>query len=372
MSDQRKAGGHRTLWQTHAVKNIALFLCLVIGQFLNACGYGAVTTADGADTHHPVPEELMEAADNTWTWVPIDGAMCANGSATGIAVSPAPNSDKLLVFFEGGGACFSDETCRKMTISSYVQSGYTENTFETVVVERNLLEKGWLITSRGDPNNPFQHANMAYVPYCTGDVHAGDAVVTYPNAPAPTYHVGYRNTRLYFEALSRRFPTLQSVWLSGFSAGGFGAAFHRDTAQDAFTQATINIIDDSGLSYTDAPAHPTWNVHYPAGCPDCASDFSTIMEYYARTAPAGRFALLSYTVDAVLPLFFNQTSEVVAQDIANFKAHVAPLDNVKTFYVVGDDHVVMQNNYQTSEGVSFTAWLQQMVNGAPTWGQPPQ
>ena len=235
----------------------------------------------------------IQAADRTWTWVPVDGALCGDGSPTGFAVSLAASSNRLLVFFEGGGACATADSCYQVQAAAHLVDGYTQDTFDSDLQEKAAVQAYWPLTNRSHDKNPFREASLAYVPYCTGDVHDGDNIVTYPGAPHPTYHVGYRNTRLYLQALATSLPGVQRVTLAGFSAGGFAAALHRDTAAIAFPRARIDVIDDSGVAFADAPAHDAWKAHLPAGCKACATDFSRIFDFYAKAHPTARFAYLS-------------------------------------------------------------------------------
>jgi hypothetical protein len=309
----------------------------------------------------------IQAADRTWTWVPVQGAVCANGADTGFAVSLAPDSDRLLVFFEGGGACGDAQTCYDVQSAVHVIDGYTQSTFDTDLQEKAAVQAYWPLTDRQHDENPFKDASLAYVPYCTGDLHDGDNVVTYPGAPMATHHVGYRNTRLYLQALAATLPGAQRVVLGGFSAGGFAAALHRDTAAAAFPRARIDVIDDSGVAFADAPAHDSWKAHLPAGCGACATDFSRIFDSYATAHPTARFALLSYASDTVLPLYFAVTRQQFATDLAAFERRVAPLPNVKYFVVPGSNHVVMQNDAQASGGTALADWLLQMTGDDPAW-----
>ena len=50
-------------------------------------------------------------------------------------------------------------------------------------------------SSARTPTNVFRDATYVFVPYCTGDLHAGDNVATYDvgGTPTPTYHWGGRN-----------------------------------------------------------------------------------------------------------------------------------------------------------------------------------
>src|SRR5947207_12825137 len=75
---------------------------------------------------------------------------------------------------------------------------------------------------RHDDTNPFRNDSFVFVPYCTGDVHAGSK----PDANYGgriTHPVGYQNMTAY---LTRPVPTVSSASpgiLSGARAGGFGA-----------------------------------------------------------------------------------------------------------------------------------------------------
>ena len=54
----------------------------------------------------------IDAPPGDWTWIPVDGAVCRDGSGTGFGVRPsATGSDKLVIYLEGGGACFNGTTC---------------------------------------------------------------------------------------------------------------------------------------------------------------------------------------------------------------------------------------------------------------------
>ena len=76
----------------------------------------------------------------------------------------------------------------------------------------------------------FADASYVFVPYCTGDLHAGSAMAVYQvdGQPTVTYHFGARNLDLYLERLSGSFPRVDHAWLVGESAGGFGTLFNQD------------------------------------------------------------------------------------------------------------------------------------------------
>src|SRR5215471_1057250 len=57
------------------------------------------------------PFEASKLTPQTWTWIPVDGAICRDGSKTGFGVSVGTETDKLMIYLEGGGACFNALTC---------------------------------------------------------------------------------------------------------------------------------------------------------------------------------------------------------------------------------------------------------------------
>src|SRR5690606_10818044 len=46
-----------------------------------------------------------------WAWVDVPGMTCGNGSPTGIAINRSTRSSRLVLMFEGGGACWEVAAC---------------------------------------------------------------------------------------------------------------------------------------------------------------------------------------------------------------------------------------------------------------------
>ena len=86
-----------------------------------------------------------------------------------------------------------------------------------------------------------------YVPYCTGDVHAGnrkDATVS--GVTGKQQFVGYVNVANDLKRIVPSFPGLTKVLLTGVSAGGFGAASNYVQMAKAFGSVPVYELDDSG------------------------------------------------------------------------------------------------------------------------------
>src|SRR4051794_5674614 len=62
----------------------------------------AAALADAALRDASADQPLTTPLD-TWTFLPIDGAKCGNGTPTGIGVNRSTQSRDLVIMLEGGG-----------------------------------------------------------------------------------------------------------------------------------------------------------------------------------------------------------------------------------------------------------------------------
>lgn len=92
--------------------------------------------------------------------------------------------------------------------------------------------------------NPFKDYNDVFVPYCTGDLHAGTKVTTYGSKA--TSHVGFLNMSAYLKRLVPTFPDAERIFLFGSSAGGFGVGVNWYRVQGAFPAARVDLVLLSG------------------------------------------------------------------------------------------------------------------------------
>jgi hypothetical protein len=105
------------------------------------------------------------------------------------------------------------------------------------------------ILDRSNPENPFKDFAMVFVPYCTGDVHIGDASRRYGDDPAsrPVAHRGARNARAVLAWLAAQKRSPRTVVVTGTSAGSYGALFHTPSLARMYPAARIVMIGDSGV-----------------------------------------------------------------------------------------------------------------------------
>jgi hypothetical protein len=349
----------------------------------SACGDGIVDTDAGETCDPPsatcsaqcqtqADETPIVAPARTWTWVPFSNAFCANGTTTGIGVNPGDVGGRLLIFMNGGGACWDELTCYTIQTASYIDSGYGAGQFAS---DAATLLSGSLF-DRTDSANPFRNDSFVFVPYCTGDVHAGSN----PNAvwgPHPTRHVGFQNMAAYLVRLVPTFSGASRVILSGSSAGGFGALTNWWQTQQAFGALRVDLLDDSGpplpAPYLTESLEQTWRNAWnlaaatPTGCTQCATDLDAVIPFYGTAMAGHRAALLSYTQDSVIGLFFQLPGDQVEAGLAALAAEMAPHDIWRHFYVAGATHTILGAPDTLSDGVSLRTFITQMVTDDPSW-----
>jgi hypothetical protein len=320
----------------------------------------------------------ITAAPGQWTWVPFSDAQCANGNPVGIGVNLSTTSSRVLIYLEGGGACWSALTCYTLQTASYFTSGYGESDFTTESQDTSYLAEAGGFFDRTAAANPFKDYSYVYVPYCTGDLHAGDNVVQYGTNTA--MHVGFRNMSAYLARLVPTFPSADRVYLTGSSAGGLGAGFNWWQTQQAFGSIRVDLIDDSGTAMPPdveaegANLEPTlrtqWNLAatLPPGCTGCATRLDALYGFYEQTFPNQRAALLSYTQDTVLPNFYGITETQFMMGLnEEITDNFTSPSNFKYFLVSASGHVLWFTPSLMTNGVTLQTYLTQMVTDDSAW-----
>jgi hypothetical protein len=139
------------------------------------------------------------------------------------------NPEKLAILFDGGGACWDAATCIGSVIAG--RPLYSQTVDETI-------EELNAIGGIGDPlnaANPISDYTQVFIPYCSADLHAGDAVTRYDYATGDggtvswdIHHRGADNVAAVLEWLQTYYETEvghapSEVFTVGASAGGYGA-----------------------------------------------------------------------------------------------------------------------------------------------------
>jgi len=347
---------------------------------LAACGSGS----DGVSGSTPPPGPIgypevgsplagLPAA-GSWSWVEFPDSSCDEGTPTGIAVNPGTGPD-LLVFLDGGGACWDYLTCYSLNLAKHGPVGLAQ--FQA----RLQNELPGSILDRSLAGNPYADATLVFVPYCTGDIHGGDKVATYTlGADVRTHrHVGRRNLIAFLRRIAPTWPAPRQLAVAGSSAGGFGSVINYEAFRHYWPNAPAILIDDSGppLGSNAADAvriagwYDAWNLGAaldPVCGSGCRSQLAALLPVLAQRYPNDRMALLSSLRDQVISGYYLLAGPALEQELLALASQVvAPLPNVRHFYVAGTTHPMLDKPASFTQGATLLEWLGQQKRGDPAW-----
>jgi hypothetical protein len=169
--------------------------------------------------------------------------VCMNGSPYSYFVKRG-TVNKLLIYYEGGGACWEQLTCSVPVCDTNVNT--VANTPGTD--NPNTPASGFADIS--NPANPFRDWNIVFVSYCSCDIHYGDAVQDYgnlnPSAPIHVQHRGFQNSRTVEKWTREHFVNPDRVFVTGSSAGAYGAWFNAPLHERIWPASHFDVLADAG------------------------------------------------------------------------------------------------------------------------------
>ena len=140
-----------------------------------------------------------------------------------------------------------------------------------------------------NPNTPFKDWNIVFVAYCTGDIHFGDSL---PNYGGNTIrHRGWHNARIAEKWAREHFVAPDDLFVTGSSAGAYGAFFNAPLHIDVWPSARTSVIADAGngIITPDFLTTPNygfqmWNFeeHLPTNIPGVLESISTAPAFGPR------------------------------------------------------------------------------------------
>ena len=323
---------------------------------------GALIDAGSA----PPSGEPFTGPSNEWLYFPIEGARCGNGSTMPVMVNLGSDPDQVVVYLQGGGACWDAISCFAAGTASHINDTLDEPTMRAEVP--NIIRA---------PESPWRDATWVYVPYCTGDVHAGTRVATYGTVGGDreVHHVGARNLDAILARVHATSPTPSRVTAVGVSAGAYGVTINFWRFRQRWPGVRVDVLADSGPAIDAPPSRFTawlgaWDPEIPPGCEGCTTGFSAMMPHYAATVTEPhRFALLSYDADSVIRGFFSLNEQQFGDALDGVRAQMAASDYQRSFVLSGSQHTMLGEwGVSTSGGVSLGEWLAAFATDDSSWG----
>jgi hypothetical protein len=303
------------------------------------------------------------------------GPICIAGTPYSVFTRPGRSSKKLLLFEQGGGACWQDFYNCNILAEDQEPPGPQQGIFDL---------------SKGNRGNPFRDYSIVYMPYCDGSTFSGDNDVVDPNFPfGPVrFHRGLRNQSAAMDLAKATFPKARRITLAGSSAGGVGVAgfapflvrmnYGKGVKLTVFNDAGPVTINPDALGDIDARA-ADWDFgkFYPASCTDCSDvgeatevikwrldNDSTIREAFYETDS-------DFTNRFFLGLLGDQPRfrELVVDGHGVINAEFP--DRYKRFIVAGDgSHTALQVPLfytQDANGVFLNDWTFSFLKNKASW-----
>ena len=344
-----------------------------IGPRLEALGVG-----DYLGQIHPVSSEPHGGdwpKSSEWTvhrYGDHGQARCFNG--TEFVVSERPrSSDKVVIYTQGGGGCWSYDSC--YTLPIFVKD-------DSSPIGEGTATHG--ILNDEEPKAALTDYSVVFGSYCDGSLWTGDATRHYTSADgatsAETYHWGHRNVSAMITLAKKNYPNASKILITGDSAGGYGTLMSSMVARLAWPEADIAVLNDSGPWLMPVDRKLTeevldkWNVRrlIPDDCARCSEHMLYFLNFLLPRDPMLRVGLFMRYDDFTIGTSFLQygaqfpevllstTDEVHDEFPYRFKRY---LTDGSAHTVITSDDVYTINGH----GQPLSEWIQALVQNTEAW-----
>jgi len=322
----------------------------------------------------------LDSLDAGWNTMATDG-VCSAGTPYQFYVKPSVDNSELLVFFNGGGACWFGQAC-DLNAQPNVHTPLADSDANNPAVADGIFDLD-------NPRNPFADYSMVFVSYCNGDVHIGSGPrdYSYRNADrvdvtVTTHHDGYRNSQDALQWVYENFPAPSKVVVSGSSAGAIGASFYAGLVAEHYPQTPVILLADGAGGYSSANLHrvfEAWNVSeiLPAW-PEYAGQTNqslTFEDFYIASALHNAnltIAQYNSAEDDVQKNFTYLLGDAPSsfklpeRILNNYLQIESAVDQFYSYTAGGDFHTILGFPvfYQYAvEGISFVDWVDELIDG---------
>jgi hypothetical protein len=333
---------------------------------LPACG--ATTETDG---DAPLVPDLPPG----WTEIKPGGeSICSRGTEFSFWVRPG-TVNKLVVEFIGGGACWNQVTC---SIAGQIFSPDVENVREAVAENMPVG-----IYDHDNADNPVADWHHVVIPYCTGDIHWGNAYVDYGKG-VTVHHKGATNARAVLDWIYAGYRAPEQVLVTGCSAGSYGSAMWAPYVAEHYATSRITQLGDSGAGVVTKEffeqSFPNWNAEqvFPTWMPaldptkvdvkalSLADLYTTVANHY----PEHRFTQYNTAFDENQRFYYGAMGGADADWSPQMLASMAEIETraptFGSFVAPGEQHCILgfENFYTVNVGgVRLVDWLRSYLDG---------
>ncbi len=312
-------------------------------------------------------------ADEWKTIEPGGDTLCAPGTPFRFHVRDG-DPTKLMLFFNGGGACWSGDNCDVKTDPT------TYRPFADGEGNDPRMRNGAFALD--NPENPFKDWTQVFVPYCTGDIHLGTTDHTYTKSDGTTitvHHRGRINAQAAVDYVYGNVAAPETVFVSGGSAGAVSSPFFAAVLADHYKSATIIHFGGGGGGYKMPPQTQIWtDWGVFDGLPGWVNtekytaETTTFNGFYTMAAeafPRIRFHQYNNAFDEVQEQFSHMLGagdtlhQPLAENLAELKSAVPYFHS---YTAPGDFHTLLRFRElytTTSDGVRAVDWVRDVATG---------
>lgn len=320
------------------------------------------------------------STQSAWNEIAPGGmTTCARGEPFSFFVRNG-DANKIVIDFIGGGACWDATSCA-------TGSATFTDSLRGLRNQLNEGAGGVYDTSRID--NPYRDWTHVLIPYCTGDLHWGNAAKQYTDRSGQQFtiqHKGAVNTAAVLDWVKANYPQPPRVHVTGCSAGSYGSIFWAPYIQEQYRNAAISHFGDAGagvmMNGFMNTAISQWNITAAAprwvpGLNPADTDYSRLVlaDFYTRIGqhyPYARYAQYNSSFDFIQTFFYvrmggrqqdwnpkmRESLDLITSQSDNFSTYVGPAD--------GHCATTDDDFYNTaSSGTRLRDWLQGYIDLEP-------
>jgi len=324
----------------------------------------------------PNEPEVVERNDGWLEIRPGGDTSCSRGTDYAYFVRPG-DPEKVVVEFQGGGACWDDLTC------SVAGAIFIEDIENTRYLAGDYREG---IYDHANPDNPFAGWTHVFIPYCTGDVHWGNAVKEYGsgNNKFTINHKGFINAASAIGWIERNLEAPEKITVTGCSAGGYGSIVWSAWLMEKYPESQVLQFSDSAAGIiTDAffaDSFPSWGVDqaFPTWIPELDLnridyldlDLDDVYQIIGNRYPNQVISQYNTIMDKTQIYYYEAMSGGGGRDAwtqgmtSSINRILENTDNFKTFIASGEEHcAIINERFYTAEanGMRLVDWLRDMV-----------
>lgn len=349
--------------------SLALSSMVIVGAV--ACGGDGDSAATFQDVYDLGIDQYLGTVEPTakrtegdfvaYDFAPADGPQCFDGST----FSPDfhdTGSDNLVIFFPGGGACWSD-----LCAATYF------------TIPGSFAERASQLFGLEVGGEPLSSWNLASLSYCDGSLFSGDADYDDDGDGAiDRFQRGLRNMSAGLDMAKREFPSPRRILIAGASGGGYSTIIAPFLVRRVWPDAAIDVINDAGVGLAK-PGDPTFvrglldefNISrfIPASCVDCTGNghVTRFIDWQLAHDRNLRIAAISSLQDVVIGTVFlhippDDFEAALTSETANLADRYP--GRYERFLYPGKGHTVIYVglNSVAVDGVTAGTWLQSMLD----------